>query len=117
MDDNNFPPNPHCFSRLIEVMILANDLNGIEDIFAHMEANNLSPSPRSLRRLALYYAKRSNEEKLKEVTLPSISSHCLPFQICEMIKTQTNRPLPTYFQSRLFFLKEKHQLVRRPSFG
>lgn len=68
MDQNNFPPNSHCFSNLIEVMISCSDLSGIDDIFSHMESNGINPSLRSLRRLAIYYAKNGNEPKMVEVS-------------------------------------------------
>ena len=67
MDQNNFSPNSQCFSSLIEVMIINNDINGIDDILTHMENNNINPSLRSLRRLAIYYAKNNNEEKVTQV--------------------------------------------------
>lgn len=72
MDQNNFPPNSHCFSTLIEVMISAEDLSGISGILSHMEENGIQPSLRCLRRLAIFYAKRNNEEKVTEVRTPII---------------------------------------------
>lgn len=67
MDDSNFPPNSHCFSSLIEVMILASDVSGVQNILTHMEENQIQPTLRSLRRLAIFYAKKGDEENVKEV--------------------------------------------------
>lgn len=73
MDQSNFQPNSKCFSSLIEVMILNSDVSGVNDILSHMESNGINPSLRSLRRLAIHYAKVNNEEKMNEVKLKIIS--------------------------------------------
>jgi hypothetical protein len=96
MDSNDFQPNSYCYSILIEVILITEEedhIKGIPGILSHMDDNAIQPSLRCLRRLAIFYAKRGNEEMVTEVSIFPL--RLLPPSLCSSLPL-TDLPLSPF---------------------
>jgi hypothetical protein len=115
MDDAGFTPDIGCFSWLLETMMKTNDSDGAIGILDHVYSSalktvttttpdgkhvevekvipSLLPHLRTLRRMAIYFAKRGQKEQVQS--------------ILQMIREKSgNKVLPGYFTERLAYLEK-----------